>query len=62
MISNGRMYQWKYDDSIRNANESSFYWDTQEDKFILGDFKKLSAFLIANSGKKKSVEEAVHGK
>ncbi|MNW46220.1 hypothetical protein D3C74_235030 [compost metagenome] len=62
MITNGRLYQWNYDDSIGNANESSFYWDKQEDKFILGDFKKLSAFLIANSGKKKSIEEAVHGK
>lgn len=62
MIANGRLCQWKYDDSIGNANESSLYWDKDEDKFILGDFKKLSAFLIANSGRKKSVEEAVHGK
>ncbi|MCC3374314.1 SIR2 family protein [Cohnella sp. REN36] len=62
MITNGKLYQWKYDDSIGNASESNLYWNKGEDRFILGDFKKLSAFLIANSGKKKSIEEAVHGK
>ncbi|MDR6715634.1 SIR2 family protein [Paenibacillus sp. 2003] len=62
MISNGKLHNWIYDDSIGNDSESDLYWDKNDNKFILGDFKKLSSFFIANSGKKSSIEEALYGK
>jgi len=62
MIVNGKMYEWKYDEGIGDINDSEIYWDKTESKFLLGDFKKLVAFLVANSGKINRIEEALNGK
>lgn len=57
MIINGKHYTWKYEESTGDHNDSSLYWDNSSEEFILGDFKKLVNFLIANSGRRKSVKE-----
>ena len=61
-ITNGKLYEWKYDDSEEDSEKSEFYWNASENKFILGDFKKLVEFLIESSGKRSIIEEAIRGK
>lgn len=62
MIVNGKINEWKYDESSGNINDSDIYWDKSTDSFILGDFKKMVSFFIANSGKGNSIEEVLNGK
>ncbi len=62
MIINGKLFDWKYDESVGDTNNSELYWDKPSEKFTLGDYKKLVDFLIANSGRRSSIEEVVNGK
>lgn len=61
-ITNGKLYEWKYDDSEEDSEKSEFYWNEAENKFVLGDLNKLVEFLIESSGKRSIIEEAIHGK
>lgn len=62
MIINGKLYEWIFDESIGDSKDSENYWDKTKEEFLLGDFKKLVTFLVANSGKLKRIEEALNGK
>lgn len=62
MIINGKMHDWKYDENVGDANNSDLYWDKSLETFTLGDYKKMVDFLIANSGRRSSIEEVVNGK
>ncbi len=62
MIINGKLYEWTFDESIGDQKDSDNYWDKTKKEFLLGDFKKLVAFLVDNSGKLKRIEEALNGK
>ncbi|WP_406241852.1 SIR2 family protein [Tissierella carlieri] len=62
MIVNGKLQEWKYDEGVGSTSESDIYWDKSQNKFILGDFKKLIEFFIVNSGKIQSIKEALNGK
>lgn len=61
-ISNGRLGEWKFDDSEDEKDGFEYYWNEKDKKFILGDFRKLINFLIDNSGKKSSIEEVLNAK
>lgn len=62
MIINGKLYEWIFDESIGESKDSENYWDKTKGEFLLGDFKKLVTFLVANSGKLKRIEEVLNGK
>lgn len=62
VIANGSVYTWDYDDSNDNAQGNEFYWDNTKKEMILGDFKKLIAFLVDNSGRKSIIEEIANAK
>lgn len=62
MIINGKLYEWIFDESIGDSKDSENYWDKTKEEFLLGDFKKLVTFLVANSGKLKRIEEVLNGK
>lgn len=62
MIVNGKLQEWKYDEEVGSSSGSDIYWDKSQNKFILGDFKKLIAFFIISSGKIQSIKEALNGK
>ncbi len=61
-IVNGKLYEWIYDESEEEKDNSEFYWNKSDEKFILGDYKKLVDFLIENSGRRSIIEEAIHAK
>jgi len=62
MIINGKLYEWTFDESIGDLKDSEIYWDKAKEELLLGDFKKLVTFLVANSGKLKRIEEVLNGK
>lgn len=62
VIANGSVHTWKYDDSTDDPQGHEYYWDSTENRMILGDFKKLIAFLVDNSGRKSVIEEIADAK
>lgn len=62
IIINGKLYEWTFDNSIGDSKDNENYWDKENEKFLLGDFKKLVTFLVSNSGKLKRIEEGLNGK
>ncbi len=62
VIANGKIFSWEFDDSEEEKDGYEFYWDTADEKLILGDFKKLIDFFVENSGKRSVIEEAIHAK
>ncbi len=62
MITNGKMYEWYLDEGDSGSKDSDLYWDKTTGEFLLGDFKNLIRFLIANSNKLKKIEGGFIGK
>ena len=61
-IINGELSEWEYKDSdLKITDSSESYWDSTDNKMILGDFNKLIEFLIINSGKKENIEVIANG-
>ena len=61
MIINGQMHEWLLGSNDEDSVFSS-YWNEKDSYFTLGDFKSFVNFLIDNSGRKSSIEEAIYGK
>ncbi len=62
VIANSSVHTWKFDDSADASQGYEYYWDSTKNKMILGDFKKLIAFLVDNSGRKSVIEEIADAK
>ncbi|WHH60975.1 SIR2 family protein [Petroclostridium sp. X23] len=62
IILNGKVHEWKYDESVGNTDQSDTYWDKSSEKLILGDFKKLVNFLLISSGRINRIGEVINGK
>ena len=62
VIINGKMYSWKYDDTMGDTTKSELFWDKSTESFLLGDFEKLIDFLVDNSGKSIAIEEVLYAK
>ena len=60
LIANGSLKKWVYVASEEMDIGSGMYWD--DNRFMLGDFKKFIDFLIENSGRKNVIEEIVDAK
>lgn len=61
-IINGKISEYEYKTGDLKSTESSdSYWDSSQNKLILGDFNKLTEFLIINSGKKENIEVLANG-
>ena len=60
LIANGSLKKWVYVASEETDIGSGMYWD--DNRFMLGDFKKFIDFLIENSGRKNVIEEIVDAK
>jgi len=61
-IINGTLADWEYNTDDLKPNESSVtYWDKENNRLLLGDFNKLSNFLITNSGRKEHIEVLANG-
>ena len=56
-IVNGEICEWSYNkNDLKMSEQSKYYWNDEEDKLIIGDFKKLVEFIITNSGRKETIE------
>lgn len=63
MISSCTMKEWTYDESTeKDFQQSELYWNKGDNKFILGDFSKLTDFLVENSGRKSMIEDIADAK
>ncbi len=61
-IINGELGEWDYNEDDFKPNEKlDTYWDVAGKTLTLGDFNKLTEFLITNSGKKDKIEEIANG-
>ena len=61
-IVNGTLADWEYNsDDLKSNERSDTYWDSKENKFLLGDFNKLADFVITNSGRKEQIEVIANG-
>ena len=60
VIVNGVLKEWEYNDKEDKDSGAGMYWE--DDKFLLGDFKKFVDFLIENSGRKDVIEEIAYAK
>lgn len=57
-IVNGELTEWAIsDDELKEDKKSNYYWNENDKKLIVGDFNKLIEFIIANSGKKETIEK-----
>ncbi|TDN93867.1 SIR2 family protein [Herminiimonas fonticola] len=60
-IINGVLGDWSYaEEDLKQKERPEMFWDKDAKKFILGDFKKLVNFLVANSGKLDEIEAAAN--
>lgn len=55
-IINGNLGEWEYTPNLYPNEKSDSYWKDDTKEFVLGDFNQLVKFLIANSGKKETIE------
>lgn len=62
VIINSVKKEWIYDDSGIKDNGVGLYWDKTNNRFLLGDFKKLIDFLIDNSGRRSVIEDIINAK
>lgn len=62
VIANGTLKEWAYVASSDDDLKTDLYWNGEESKLILGDFKKLIGFIVENSGRKNIIEEVVDAK
>jgi hypothetical protein len=59
-IINGNLGEWEYlCADLKPSEKSDSYWNTENNKFKLGDFNELVDFFIANSGKREAIESIV---
>ena len=57
-IVTGQLTEWFInDDELKDDKNSNYYWDEDNKKLIVGDFSKLIEFIVANSGKKGTIEK-----
>ncbi len=57
-IVTGQLTEWFInDDELKDDKNSNYYWDEDNRKLIVGDFSKLIEFIVANSGKKGTIEK-----
>lgn len=63
MIASGTIKKWIYEESTEKAfQDSDLYWDKSKNEFLLGDFNKLTDFLVENSGHKTMIEDIADAK
>lgn len=56
-IINGEITEWSVDaDELKDDKRSNYYWKDDSEELILGDFNNLIDFIVANSGKKETIE------
>lgn len=56
-IVNGEITEWSIDkDELKDDKKSNYYWKDDTEEIIIGDFNKLIDFIVANSGKKETIE------
>ena len=61
-IISGTLGEWEYNEAdLKQNEESGSYWDSANNKLILGDFNQLINFLVTNSGKKENIEDIANG-
>jgi len=57
-IVNGELTEWSInDDELKDDKKSNYYWNKDDKELIVGDFNKLIEFIVANSGKKETIEK-----
>jgi hypothetical protein len=57
-IVNGELIEWSIDEEeLKDDKKSSYYWEDDSKQVIIGDFNKLIDFIVANSGKKETIEK-----
>lgn len=57
-IVNGELIEWSInDEELKDDKKSSYYWKDDTKELIIGDFNKLIDFIVANSGKKETIEK-----
>lgn len=59
-IVNGVYGEWTSDSNDMPGKESTSYWNEEEKKLLLGDFRSLVDFLVSNSGRKREIEMVVN--
>lgn len=62
VIANGSVFDWEYNIDGEDNQGWEQYWDDNNGKMILGDFKNLISFLVDNSARKSIIEEIANGK
>jgi hypothetical protein len=55
-IVNGVYGKWVYEKEDLRSKEGAAYWDEVGGKLLLGDYRALVDFLVANSGRKREIE------
>ena len=55
-IVNGNYGKWAFEKDELNSKEGAAYWDSDEERLLLGDFRKLVDFLVDNSGRRREIE------
>jgi len=56
-IVNGQKINWAISENdLKEDKRSDLYWSTKSEELKIGDFNNLVDFIIANSGKKKTIE------
>lgn len=57
-IVNGELVEWSINESeLKEDKNSNYYWKEDSKELIIGDFNKLIDFIVANSGKKETIEK-----
>lgn len=56
-IINGEITDWAVDkEELEDDKRSKYYWKEDSEELIIGDFNNLIDFIVANSGKKETIE------
>jgi hypothetical protein len=56
-IINGVCGDWIFEDTdVSQKKPTDLYWQSDENNFLLGDFRKLVNFLVSNSGRSNEIE------
>lgn len=56
-IVNGKKINWSISENdLKENKRSELYWSTKSEELKIGDFNNLVDFIIANSGKKETIE------
>jgi hypothetical protein len=57
-IVNGELTEWSVNsEDLKEDKKSNYYWKEDSKELIVGDFNKLIDFIVANSGKKGTIEK-----